>query len=378
MPFYPIGRVYPGYRWRLFRRETMEGVSVLRVFSIPSRNRGVLLRLLSYSSFAFAAVLGGLFVRRPDIVLASVPNPGTDLAGVILARLRFARSVVELRDIVTESLPMIGHSRKGTLARLASVYMRIVYRTADAIAVPYKPMTDLLRRTGVSEERIFLLPHAADPEPDVDPAKIKSIRETLRLGDSFVALYAGNLAAYYGLETLIEAARILKQSAASVKIVLLGAGTERERIEEIVRSEQLDTLTLAGPVAPHEVVPYLLAANLLITSLSRTPYEPGDGFLYTKECQYLLTGRPIVAVEDRARMKILLDRIDAGIGISHADAAELAKTLQWYASHPKEAEQQGCKGQEYAKRELLRDNIVGLFEQDLVAWLKGHDVVLRK
>ena len=47
---------------------------------------------------------------------------------------------------------------------------------------------------------------------------------------------------------------------------------------------------------PDEVAPYLHAADLLITLGGMTRYEPGSGFLYTKECRYLIAGRPIGAI----------------------------------------------------------------------------------
>ena len=88
MPFYPFGRTYRGYRGRIVQRETVDGVSILRLWSFPAPNRGVIRRFISYFSFATFSVIAGVLSPRPELVIASVPNPGTDLAGVVIARLR--------------------------------------------------------------------------------------------------------------------------------------------------------------------------------------------------------------------------------------------------------------------------------------------------
>ena len=112
---------------------------------------------------------------------------------------------------------------------------------------------------------------------------VERIREEHGGGGWFLALYAGGLGRYYGLDTLVEAARLLQSRKARIKLVLLGTGTERARIAQTIRDEDLSTMALAGPVTPDEVAPYLQAADVLVACLGAMPYE-NDG-LYTKECQ---------------------------------------------------------------------------------------------
>ncbi len=38
-PNYPYGRIYPGYKLRLFRREALNGVNLIRVALYPSGER---------------------------------------------------------------------------------------------------------------------------------------------------------------------------------------------------------------------------------------------------------------------------------------------------------------------------------------------------
>lgn len=373
MPFYPHGRIYPGYRRKLIQRETIDGVRVLRIWSFPSSNIGVLRRVVSYVSFTFVSVIAGLFQPRPDLVIASVPNPGTDIAGIVIAWLKSTRCMVEFRDSVPESLELIGHAADGTLVSIAAMYQRIVCRLAYLIAVPYRPMVDLLCRRGVPPERILCIPHAADRMKAAEPQVVDTIRNAIVDEGWFLALYSGGLARYYQLDTLVQCARILQRMKQRVKLVLLGAGTERARIAEIIREQGLTTLGLAGPVPPDEVQAYLQAADLLIASQGTAKQasqgtakqEIGNGYFYTKECQYFLAGKPIIALEPRPRLTLILDAIDAGTGVAQDDPEALARALLWYASHAEDAARRGRNGRRYGERHLLREDIMRAFDHEL-------------
>lgn len=47
MPYYPLGRIFKPYRWKLLVKEKIEGIDVIRVWTIPAPNRGKFLRIIS-------------------------------------------------------------------------------------------------------------------------------------------------------------------------------------------------------------------------------------------------------------------------------------------------------------------------------------------
>ena len=73
VPNYPGGRVYAGYRQRLWQWEAMDGVPVLRVPLYPSHDASALRRVLNYASFSLSAATLGAAIshtsttrRRPS------------------------------------------------------------------------------------------------------------------------------------------------------------------------------------------------------------------------------------------------------------------------------------------------------------------------
>lgn len=71
-PHYPQGKLYPGYRIRFLQRETMDGVSVIRVPLYPSHDRSAIRRMATYFSYAFSASAIGPWVVKRAAWLMSI------------------------------------------------------------------------------------------------------------------------------------------------------------------------------------------------------------------------------------------------------------------------------------------------------------------
>jgi len=56
MPSHPAGEPFPGYRRQWYRRESIDGIQVHRVWTYLAGNRGVVKRTLNYLSFAVSGV----------------------------------------------------------------------------------------------------------------------------------------------------------------------------------------------------------------------------------------------------------------------------------------------------------------------------------
>src|SRR5438128_714719 len=62
-PSYPEGRVFPGYRNRLFQREHLDGIEVIRTFTYATPSKSFWPRLLNFGSFCLSSLIGGLIFR---------------------------------------------------------------------------------------------------------------------------------------------------------------------------------------------------------------------------------------------------------------------------------------------------------------------------
>jgi len=106
-PNFPRGEVLEGYKNRLFQREYMDGIEVVRVWSYLAPNQGMVRRTLDYLSFAFMASVASV-ARQFDTVITTSPQFFTNAVGVFLSIVRQKYWVLELRDLWPESIDAVG------------------------------------------------------------------------------------------------------------------------------------------------------------------------------------------------------------------------------------------------------------------------------
>jgi len=97
-PNFPEGKLFPGYKHRLFLNEYMEGVHVIRVITYITANKGFLRRTIDYISFGFASFIAGLFIRT-DLIIATSPQLFTAVWARRLAFFKRRPWVMEVRDL---------------------------------------------------------------------------------------------------------------------------------------------------------------------------------------------------------------------------------------------------------------------------------------
>src|SRR3954468_5217945 len=84
---HPLGIKAPRDQGVLTRRESVDGIDVLRTYVYAAPNQGAIKRMLSYASFMLsAAVIGRLRAQRPNVVVGTSPQLLCAVAGYGLAR----------------------------------------------------------------------------------------------------------------------------------------------------------------------------------------------------------------------------------------------------------------------------------------------------
>src|SRR5207302_353802 len=82
-PNHPVGIVFEGYRGEIMRRETVDGIRVVRIPIYAAANKAFFKRVLNYSSFWLSASMFGPFLtERPDVVVGTSPQFLTAVAAL--------------------------------------------------------------------------------------------------------------------------------------------------------------------------------------------------------------------------------------------------------------------------------------------------------
>ena len=291
-PYYPDWRPDPAYAGGGVRRGVENGVEVLRVpIYVPSRPGGIN-RIVHYLSFALAAFLPLLVEalrRRPAVVIAIAPSLIAALVGRLVARLTGARFWLHVQDFEVEAAFATGLlPRSGLVAWLAHRFERRAL-DADCVSTISPQMCAGLERRGIARSRIFELRNGADLTGIVPLDRPSSYRREWGIDRPHVAVYSGNIAGKQGLETVIEAARLLRHRR-DLLFVICGSGPARAAL--VRAATGLDNVQFRG-LQPRERLPELLG----IASVHLLPQIDGvaDLVLPSKLTNMLASGRPVAA-----------------------------------------------------------------------------------
>ena len=161
-PNQPTGTVPPEYRGRMRRlvyKEWVDGIHVVRTWLLPLPNRRVHERILNYASFLLSSCLTGTFLHRPDIIIATSPQPLTGLVGWWLGRIKRRPYVFEVRDLWPESLTAVGAGTESALhIRLLRALSNFLYRSCDHVVVVTSAFKEtLVTSWNIRAEKISLV-----------------------------------------------------------------------------------------------------------------------------------------------------------------------------------------------------------------------------
>jgi glycosyltransferase involved in cell wall biosynthesis len=298
---HPLGVKRKADRWRLTRREETDGVDVVRAYVYAAPNRGLVRRMLSYASFMVSAVaVGALRVRKPDVVIGTSPQLLCAVAAYVLARLKRARFVFEVRDLWPESILAVEAMEQNLIVRLLRRCARYLYEHCDQIVTVGDGYRQAIhRRYGVPLDRMVVIPNGIDEERFRPLPRQGALRRERGWGERFVAMYVGTLGMAHGLSVVLKAAAKLRYDA-SILFVLAGEGAEKTSLQEIARSEGLANVQFIDQ-QPRDAVPQLYAAcDIGLVMLRDTPLF--QEVLPSKMFEFLAMERPILlGVKGHAR-----------------------------------------------------------------------------
>jgi glycosyltransferase involved in cell wall biosynthesis len=321
-PNYPDGITLKGYAAWAVNSEIHDGIEILRVPLIP-RRRGTGIRLfLNYLSFVFSASLFGpihLRSRQIDCILVYAPSPILQaIPAIWLGWLKGAKVVVWVQDLWPESLSATGFIKNSFLLACVSSVVSWIYKKSDLLLAQSKafiaPIKVLAGTTPV-----VLHPHPGELAFS-SPFQRESL---LHLEKGFNVIFAGNLGTVQALETIVEAARLLREET-DIRFVLIGSGSRLASLKGDINRLNLTNIQLPGRFPQEEMPAILHQASVLLVSLVRDPTisltVPGKIQAYLAAC------KPIIACMDGEGARIVMEA-GAGVACPAEDAGALAAAV---------------------------------------------------
>jgi glycosyltransferase involved in cell wall biosynthesis len=352
---HPTGIKAPGDRWRLTRREEVDGIDVVRSYVYAAANRGTARRMVSYASFmASAAVIGRMRISRPDIVVATSPQLLCACAGYALAKTYRVPFVFEVRDLWPESILAVDAMRDNFLVRSLKGVASHLYRNSSRIVTVgegYRRQIHLLY--GIPEEDMDVIPNGIDPSLFSPGPRDNEIRKELGWGDRLVVLYVGTHGMAHALHVVLEAAQRYRDDPDKL-FVFVGEGARKEDLKRQAAELKLSNVQFIDQQPKNRIPLFYAACDIGLVTLRKTPLF--QEVLPSKIFEYLGMERPVViSVDGEARA--LVERAGAGVFVEAENVDALVGAIGELAEKREDLAEMGQSGRRYVLEHYQRDRL---------------------
>ncbi|RHW37273.1 glycosyltransferase WbuB [Neobacillus notoginsengisoli] len=266
-PHHPKGIIPDEYKGMFYMYENWEGVPVHRSWIYPSPKGSFWKRLVSYFSFTFSAFYSVLKAKPTDVIICNSPPLFLGITGYLGAKMKRAKFVFNVADIWPESAVELGILKNKSFIRMAEILEMFLYRRSWKIAAATDGIRDYMIKKGKKPEDVFLLPNGVNTDEFKPLPKDTALLEEIGIKGKKVFMYAGTLGYAQGLDSVVEAAALLKETHPDVHFLFVGDGQEREKLLSMKASLGLDNVTFYGSVPVSEMPRMFSIADYSIVSL---------------------------------------------------------------------------------------------------------------
>lgn len=357
IPNYPEGKVYAEYNQGRRRYEVRNGVRIIRSSLIP-RGTDAIHRVLNYFSFsARARHLARGLERDFDVVLAFQTSP-VMMAEPALEYGRRAGVPVLLWcvDIWPECLTAGGIKRGTPPYEAFRQISKSIYSRATRLAVTSPLFEDYMRDTlGITRPDVLYLPQYAEDAfgKVVEPRAEGFDKDRINL------TFAGNVGSAQSVETIIEAANLLKDDDRFL-FHIVGSGSSEPHCKQLTEDYGLNNVVFHGRHSIGSMPAFYAASDAMVATFASNPVL---GYTLPRKVQsYLASGKPVLGTLVGEARRVI-DEANCGLCCDPDDYVGLAAACVVFAEQGTEVrEGLGRNAKAYYEAHYTKANYMNRLE----------------
>ena len=332
IPNYPQGKYYDGYGLFKKRKETYNGMDIIRIPLIPRGNNAIMLAL-NYLSFVVSGFFWKMFTNiKADYVFIFEVSPMTQaLPGVWYAKKMKIPCYLYVTDLWPENVEIVAGITNKKILNAIGIMVDYIYKRCDRIFTSSESFIQAIVDRGTKREKLEFWPqYAEDYYKPVDKgnANIPEIPND----DIFNIIFAGNIGFAQGLDVLPEAAKILKETNIKVRFNIVGDGRFKETLKAKVEESQVtDYFNFIDKQPATRIPEFMAVSDATLISLSKSKVFSITLPAKTQSC--LACGVPVIVSAD-GEIQDVINKADAGVCSDAGDAKGLAENIQKLVSMP--------------------------------------------
>ena len=278
--------------------------------AIRMRKKTTLMRMLNNLSFGFTSVFSSFRAGKVDVVITTSPPPLISISGWIIAKIKRAKLIYDVRDIWPDVAVEMGSiTEKSVICKFFRCIVRFMYKHSDVVTTVSNGKITRIKehvascsgkKAGPSHvDKVWLVGNGFD-ESIVNSDFDSGVVEKYCLDEKFTCVYIGNIGLAQGLGSLLDVAKKTKHK--DVQFLCFGMGAEKELLEKRVEDEQLNNVRFCGVVDHAKVFSILSHAKISFIPLKNSKMKDS---IPTKVYEALGIGCPVLLVAEGDSVDIL-------------------------------------------------------------------------
>jgi len=359
LPNYPKGKVLKEYKFFRRRNETVNGVNIKRC-SLVGRGKSTIMMGINYLWFAIFGSLKAFFMRKDfDIIYVYQLSPITMAwPAIVVKKMKKIPLIIHCLDQWPISVTTGPISKESFIYKVLFKISVWTYNKADKITISSKSFKKYFENElNISQKLKGLSYYPSYAESDYE--NLKEIKD-----DDFDLLFAGNIGPAQSVETIIEAAKILKNYK-NIKFHIVGDGLSREHCEKLANNYELKNVKFYGFHSVSEMPKFYSKADAFLITMVNN--EVVNNTLPAKVQSYMVAGKPIIGAISGEVKDTIIDA-DCGLCCESLDYESFAKIIVEASKDKKKIKKWSENSKKYYQKYFDKENcindLIALFEKE--------------
>jgi glycosyltransferase involved in cell wall biosynthesis len=337
VPNFPAGKVFPGYKNKLYQTEWIDGIRVIRIWSYITANEGTIKRILDYTSYAIMAFFASFFIKC-DLIIGTSPQFFTAISSRMISLIKRKPWILEVRDIWPESIMAVGAMKKNFGIRMLEKIEISLYKSASKIIVVTDAFKQNIIDKGIEPNKIFIIKNGVNVLQFKPLEKNPTIIKHLNLVDKIVIGYFGTHGMAHKLDFILNCTPLVENN--NVHFLFIGDGAERDNLVKQVDDLKLKNVTMLKSVPKEEIQNYISIIDIALVNLKRS--DTFKSVIPSKIFENAAMHKPILLGVD-GESRELIEKYKAGLYFHPEDQVDfLLKLNQIIKLHSENAFEVGC------------------------------------
>ncbi|MBS1517292.1 MAG: glycosyltransferase family 4 protein [Bacteroidetes bacterium] len=353
MPNYPKGKIFPGYRWKLFKKDNTDGINISRFWIFASNSSKKIPRIVSMISFSVTSLLGYFRLRKfkPDFIFTESPPLTLAFSGYLLSRMTGAKLIMNVSDIWPLSAKELGAVSEGGFYDKLESFEKFLYGNSFLCTGQSEEIINHIKLSGDFNTYLF--------RNGVDINRFSKPVSGHYQGSKVKIVYAGLLGVAQGILDII---RNISFDELNAELHIYGEGSEKNAVKEFVSSNPERGVILHNSVSSSEIPEILRQYHLALIPLVKNIY----GAVPSKIYEAMAAGLPVLFSGSGEGARIINGN-KAGLVSPPKDFKKLAENILSLSKSNELRNEMSANGRRAAEEKYDRNILIKNFSDKLIS-----------